>query len=105
MASTPRPPSDSAAPPGTWRAARHAARRLLAPVERFLAVEASAGLLLLGATIVALAWANSPWPAALRVLLLALDGDGQVTVPRPLGLVKCHVPASRSVAGEAYQVP
>jgi NhaA family Na+:H+ antiporter len=30
-------------------------------VERFLAVEASAGLLLLGATIVALAWANSPW--------------------------------------------
>jgi NhaA family Na+:H+ antiporter len=61
---TPRSPSDPAAPPGTWRAARHAARRLLAPVERFLAIEASAGLLLLGATVVALAWANSPWQAS-----------------------------------------
>lgn len=30
-------------------------------IRRFLAIEAAAGILLLGATVVALAWANSPW--------------------------------------------
>jgi NhaA family Na+:H+ antiporter len=36
-------------------------RRILAPVERFLAIEASSGILLMIAAAVALAWANSPW--------------------------------------------
>jgi NhaA family Na+:H+ antiporter len=33
----------------------------LAPVERFLAVEAASGILLLAAAAIALIWANSPW--------------------------------------------
>ena len=37
------------------------ARRLARPVARFLAIEASSGILLLIATVVALLWANSPW--------------------------------------------
>jgi len=40
---------------------RTTARRLTRPVARFLALESSSGLLLLGATVVALVWANSPW--------------------------------------------
>ncbi len=37
------------------------ARRALAPVERFVAVEASSGILLLVSAAIALLWANSPW--------------------------------------------
>jgi len=53
--------SDASAPPPTWRPARELARRVLAPVERFLAVEASSGILLLITAVVALTWANSRW--------------------------------------------
>jgi NhaA family Na+:H+ antiporter len=35
--------------------------RLAGPIQRFLAIEAASTLLLLAATLVALAWANSPW--------------------------------------------
>lgn len=35
--------------------------RLLAPIRRFLAIEAASGILLLVAAVLALAWANSPW--------------------------------------------
>jgi NhaA family Na+:H+ antiporter len=49
------------APPGAWRPARELARLALKPVERFLAIEASSGLVLLAAAVVALVWANSPW--------------------------------------------
>ncbi|MEY4672558.1 MAG: hypothetical protein RL148_342, partial [Planctomycetota bacterium] len=38
--------------------------RLLAPVERFLHVEAASGIVLLLATVAALALANSPWADA-----------------------------------------
>lgn len=38
-----------------------AGSRLLKPFERFLHVEASSGIALLGAAVVALVWANSPW--------------------------------------------
>ena len=37
--------------------------RVTAPIARFLAIEASGGLLLVAATVVALLWANSPWQA------------------------------------------
>jgi NhaA family Na+:H+ antiporter len=50
-----------AAPPGSWLPARRFARRAIAPVERFLSIEASSGILLLAAAAVALVWANSPW--------------------------------------------
>ncbi len=38
--------------------------RLLGPLQRFLAIEAASGILLLAAAIVAFAWANSPWSDA-----------------------------------------
>lgn len=47
--------------PGTWRPARRIARRILRPVERFLAIEAASGILLLSVAVIALVWANSPW--------------------------------------------
>ena len=43
-------------------------RRLPAPVRRFLDTEASSGILLLVAALVALIWANSPWSASYESL-------------------------------------
>jgi NhaA family Na+:H+ antiporter len=63
-----QPPSDEA-PPEAWRAAHAAARRLLTPVDRFLSVEASSGILLLVAAVIALVWANSPWHEVYEGLL------------------------------------
>ena len=58
----------SALPPAdrpTWiRGDARLARNVARPVARFLHVEASGGVLLLGATAVALVWANSPWSAS-----------------------------------------
>jgi Na+:H+ antiporter, NhaA family len=48
-------------PPGTWAAGRRLIKRALAPVERFLAIEAASGIVLLLAASAALIWANSPW--------------------------------------------
>jgi NhaA family Na+:H+ antiporter len=67
---SPSPP-DRPHPPGTWPAARATARRLISPLERFLAIEASSGILLLLAALAALAWANSPWRSAYENLLHA----------------------------------
>jgi NhaA family Na+:H+ antiporter len=72
-------------PPGAWSPARKFAQRALAPVERFLAVEAASGLVLLASAAIALVWANSPWragyvalwhtPLAIRVGPLAFERD------------------------------
>jgi Na+:H+ antiporter, NhaA family len=65
-----RDTSDDRPPlPGSWPAARSAARRLLSPVERFLSIEASSGIVLLAAAVIALAWANSPWHGGYEALL------------------------------------
>lgn len=48
-------------PPGAWSPVRRMAKSFLAPVERFLAIEASSGILLLLVALIALVWANSPW--------------------------------------------
>lgn len=61
-------PTNNVAPPGAWVPAHHLARRILAPVERFLAVEAASGVLLLLVSVVALVWANSPWRASYEAL-------------------------------------
>ncbi len=53
-----------APPPGSWEPAQRVARELTRSVERFLAIEAASGLLLLAAAAVALVWANSPWSAS-----------------------------------------
>ncbi len=50
-------------PPGVWLPARKSVQRLLAPVERFLAVEAASGIILMIVALIALVWANSPWRA------------------------------------------
>lgn len=57
----PRDPDDLAPPPGSWAPALRARRGVLRPVERFMAIEAASGILLLLAAAVAFAWANSPW--------------------------------------------
>lgn len=47
-------------PPGAWGPARRLWQRARAPVERFLAIEAASGVILLAAASVALILANSP---------------------------------------------
>jgi NhaA family Na+:H+ antiporter len=42
---------------------RRGVQRILAPVERFLAIESASGIVLMIAAVVALLWANSPWSA------------------------------------------
>jgi NhaA family Na+:H+ antiporter len=61
-------------PPGTWAPARKGVKRILAPVERFLAVEAASGIVLMIAAAVALVWANSPWREAYEGLWHILIG-------------------------------
>jgi hypothetical protein len=59
------------APPenSTWlRSDRFLARSVARPVNRFLHIEASGGLLLVAAAVTALVWANSPWSASYRDL-------------------------------------
>jgi len=62
--SVPTPPD----PPGAWYPARRWIARARAPVERFLAIEASSGILLLVVACLALAWANSPWADSYHTL-------------------------------------
>src|SRR5688572_5406779 len=53
----------------TWlRSDRFLARSVARPINRFLHIEASGGLLLAAAAVVALVWANSPWSASYRDL-------------------------------------
>jgi NhaA family Na+:H+ antiporter len=71
-------PSGSA----TWlRSDRFLSRSVAQPVNRFLHIEASSGILLVGAAVVALVWANSPWAASYRDLwttTLSIDVGGHV---------------------------
>jgi NhaA family Na+:H+ antiporter len=53
------PKQPPAQPPETWGLAHRAAQALAAPLQRILAIEAASGLILLGVTVLALAWANS----------------------------------------------
>ena len=56
--------------PLTWLGGKHRlARRVGRPVRDFLRIEAAGGLVLIIATIVALAWANSPWSESYHALL------------------------------------
>lgn len=61
--------ADSVAEHPTWITSdRRLARYVARPVARFLHVEASGGLLLLAATVIALVWANSPWSGSYESL-------------------------------------
>ncbi len=55
-------------PPGSSSLARLIARRALAPIERFLAIEASSGVLLVLVAIVAILWANSSYASLYTAL-------------------------------------
>jgi NhaA family Na+:H+ antiporter len=54
----------NAQPPETWPAAHRIAVRVMAPLERFLRIEAASGIVLLLAALAGLLWANSPWADA-----------------------------------------
>ncbi|NOZ01813.1 MAG: Na+/H+ antiporter NhaA [Deltaproteobacteria bacterium] len=56
-------------PPGVSVRASRLARMLARPVEMFLHVEASSGILLLVTAVAALVWANSPWAPTYEHLL------------------------------------
>lgn len=56
-----RSTSELPRPPESWPRIQGAAQRVLAPVERFLAIEAASGILLLAAAVAALIWANSSY--------------------------------------------
>lgn len=58
------PPSTAEHPPGALPIARRLAQALARPVERFLAVQAASGIILIVAAAIALVWANSPWAAS-----------------------------------------
>lgn len=45
-------------PPETWAPVRRVAAALTSPIQRFLAIEAASGIVLLAATVAALLWAN-----------------------------------------------
>jgi len=47
---------------------------LLSPIDRFLSIEASSGIVLLASAVLALGWANSPWRAAYQNLIYAPIG-------------------------------
>ncbi len=61
-------PSAKIGQPGAWVPAQLLVRRLLRPVERFIAIEAASGIVLLATAVLALAWANSPWSASYTAL-------------------------------------
>jgi Na+:H+ antiporter, NhaA family len=56
-------------PPGVSPRAYRFASVLAGPVEKFLHVEASSGILLLVIAVIALVWANSPWASSYEHLL------------------------------------
>ncbi len=55
-------------PPEAWGPVHGAALALLRPVERFLSIQTSSGIVLLVSAGVALAWANSPWAESYEAL-------------------------------------
>ena len=60
----PDPDDELALPPEASQALVRLRRRAVRPLERFLRIEASSGILLLVSAAIALAWANSPWASS-----------------------------------------
>jgi Na+:H+ antiporter, NhaA family len=61
-----RPEPEIRAP---WSRSERTVPRLLRPLQEFLETSTAGGVVLLGAVVVALAWANSPWRTSYRSLL------------------------------------
>lgn len=79
-------PTGRPLPPEASARAHQALRRLLAPVQAFLHIEAASGIALMIATALALGWANSPWAHSYHDLWhLPLGvGIGEWSFVRPL---------------------
>lgn len=69
------PPTENApSPPEAWPPLVRVARAMARPLERFLGIQASSAVLLAVASMVAMAWANSPWAGSYEALLQAQVG-------------------------------
>jgi NhaA family Na+:H+ antiporter len=55
---------------------RSVARKVLLPVQEFIQTEGASGFILIGAALLAFAWANSPWTASYFALLDLRIGVG-----------------------------
>ena len=55
-------------PPEAWPRARRLAQTVAQPLERFVRIEASSGIILLTTAVVAIVWANSPWAESYHAL-------------------------------------
>ena len=55
-------------PPEAWPRARRLAQTVAQPLERFLRIESSSGIILLTTAVVAIVWANSPWAESYHAL-------------------------------------
>ncbi|MFT3926806.1 MAG: Na+/H+ antiporter NhaA [Myxococcales bacterium] len=62
------PLGSAGSPPEAWQRAHRLVRRAREPIERFLAIEAASGLLLLATAGLALVLANGPWRHAYEAL-------------------------------------
>jgi len=62
------PPNERPQPPEASARALAVRDRVVRPIERFLQIEASAGIVLLACALLALGWANSPWSAGYHAL-------------------------------------
>ncbi len=73
-------------PPEASPRAHRALRRLLAPVQAFLEIQAASGIALMIVTAVALIWANSPWSHSYHALwhLPVSIGLGEYSLAQPL---------------------
>ncbi|EYF02146.1 Na+/H+ antiporter NhaA [Chondromyces apiculatus] len=73
-------------PPEAWPRAHRIAQGFLRPLGRFLHVQAASGVVLLVASVLALAWANSPWAASYEHLWHTpiIVGVGSFVLREPL---------------------
>lgn len=83
MENASRPSPSTSEPPESWKPARRLALALASPIQRFLAIEAASGILLMLAAAAALACANSRWQGAYDALW--------------------HIPFGVSVAGWTFE--
>lgn len=86
MSLPPAPNPRASLPPEASPLARRAVRRLLAPVQAFLQIEAASGIALMIVTAIALLWANSRWAGSYHALwhLPVGLGAGEWSFARPL---------------------
>ena len=75
--------------PLTWIGSDHQlARRVARPMQRFFHLQVGGGIMMVGAVVLALVWANSPWRGSYHDLLEShtrVELGGLVVLDKPLG--------------------